>query len=102
MEELIKSSLMNLANDIQFRVDKPSGADAYYTDGLSSGSFLKLHLHRREGEIIIYIFETGTYWSLGKLTQDEKSILDGWLETIRSKKIEQDKHRMKRIIKQNE
>lgn len=93
MEELIKSSLSTLANDIEFRVDKPSGADAYYTDGCSSESFLKLHIHRKEGEIIVYFFGTGTYWSLGKLSQEEKSIIDGWLATIQSKKIEQDRNR---------
>jgi hypothetical protein len=91
MELLIQSALPSLANDLVFQVEKVSGADHSYT-----GSFLKLLLHRKDTIIAIYFFKNGTYISPNILTDDEKSILDGWLETVRSKKIEQEKHYEKR------
>ncbi len=96
MELLIQSALPFLANDLEFQVEKVSGADHYYTDGMTTGSFLKLILHRKDSTTPIYLFNNGTYISLNRLTDDEKSILDGWLETVRSKKIEQEKHYEKR------
>ena len=96
MELLIHSALPSLANDLVFQVEKVSGADHYYSDGMTSGSFLKLIIHRKDSTTPIYFFSNGTYVSLNRLTDDEKSILDGWLATIKSKKIEQEKHSEKR------
>lgn len=83
MESLLKSELPYLAKDLQFKVEPISGADCYYTDGLAVGSCLKLVIHNTS----VYFFPTGLYVPSGHLSQEDKSILDGWLETVRSKKL---------------
>lgn len=88
MEKLIHEGLPSLANELQFQVEKISGTDYYYTDGLAVGSFLKILLHRSKIIIPIYFYRSGDYTALGTLTEEERSILDGWLATLKSKKIE--------------
>lgn len=72
-----------MARDLEYKVEPISGADHYYTDGLSVGSFLKLVIHSTS----IYLFPSGLYLPCGYITQDQKSILDGWVETCKSKKL---------------
>lgn len=91
MEQLLKASLPFLANDLEFEVSKVSGADTYYTDGSASGSFLKLIIHSNKNTSNVYLFPNGTYYATS-INQEIRSILDGWLETVRSKKIEQESH----------
>ena len=87
MEHLLQSSLPSLGNDLEFQVEKLSGTDIYSTDGLAKGSFLKLILHFRNQTSALYFFPNGTYFSMSTLPQDIKSIVDGWLETVKSKKL---------------
>lgn len=89
MEQLLKAALPFLANDLEFEVTKPTGADFYYTDGLVTGSFLKLIVHKNKTTMNVFLFPNGTYYS-SSISQEIQSILDGWLETVRSKKIEQE------------
>jgi hypothetical protein len=91
MEQLLKASLPFLANDLEFEVSKPTATDAYYTDGLATGSFLKLIVHSNKHMINVYLFPSGSYYATS-MPQEIQSILDGWLETVRSKKIEQESH----------
>ncbi len=87
MEYLIQAALPSLARDLEFQVEKISGTDLYYTDGAATGSFLKLLLHKKEAIISVYFFQNGTYWSTSTIPQEDKSILDGWLETVRSQHV---------------
>lgn len=84
MEHHIYSSLPSLAKDLQFRVEKSSANENEY----SAGSILKLFLHRKNVEILVYIYRSGDYTALGTLTEEERGILDSWLEALKNKKIE--------------
>lgn len=86
MERLIHEGLPSLANDLQFQVEKVTGTDHYYTDGLAVGSFLKIVIHRRNQTIPIYFYRSGDYSVLGTLTEEERCILDGWLTMLKNKK----------------
>jgi len=88
MEKLIESSLPFLANELSFRVEKVSPLDYYYTDGTACGSILKLAVVRPGSESNVYIYPSGSFWSSSTLTEEEHRILDGWLETVKSKKID--------------
>lgn len=87
MEQLVKASLPSLINDLEFEVKPITALDSYNTDGLASGSFLKLAIHWKKQLLDIYFFPNGTYFSMSTLPQDIKSIVDGWLETVKSKKL---------------
>jgi hypothetical protein len=88
MEKLIHESLPSLAKDLEFRVEKISPLDHYYTDGSACGSFLKLVLERKGSTVSIYFFPSGIYWSSASLSQEEESVLEGWLAVVKSRKIE--------------
>lgn len=83
MEDLLKRELPALARDLEYKVEPISATDYYYTDGLACGSFLKLIVHNTS----IYLFPSGNYVLTGHLTQEQRSVLDGWLETCKSKKL---------------
>ncbi len=83
MERSIISALPSLANDIEFRVEKDSHI---HENGIKS--FLTLHIYRKGHSTCIYFFPSGHYKYDESITQEEKSILDGWLATVLSKKIE--------------
>jgi hypothetical protein len=83
MEELFKSELPALAKDLEYKVEPISPLDLFYTDGLAVGSFLKLIIQNTS----IYLFPSGLYIASGHLTQEQKSIIDGWIETCKSKKL---------------
>ena len=83
MEELLKRELPALAKDLEYKVEPISATDYYYTDGLACGSFLKLIVKSTS----IYLFPTGSYIPSGYLTQEQRSILDGWIEACKSKKL---------------
>lgn len=87
MERILSQALPSLANELQFQVEKISGTDAYYTDGLASQSILKLLLHRRDHIVSIFFFSSGDYMPLGSLTQEETSILNDFVATLKSKKL---------------
>lgn len=86
MENHIYSSLPALARDLQFRVEKITANDL--NKSVAAGSILKLFVHRTTIEIPVYIYRSADYTSLGTLTEEERRILDSWLETVKSKKIE--------------
>ena len=88
MEAAIHQSLPSLANDLQFRVEKITPLDFLYTDGTAVGSFLKLIVVRKDSQVTLYFYPSGKYIPMGFLTREEQSILDGWLATVMSKKIE--------------
>jgi hypothetical protein len=87
MERILLTSLPNLANEIEFQVEKVSGADLYYTDGMVMGSILKLILHRKDHCVTLYFFSSGDYLCMGQLTEEETSILNGFVATLKSKKL---------------
>ena len=87
MEELMKSNLASLGKDLEYRVEPISALDFYYTDGLAVGSCLKLILEKKGAYTTLYFFPSGTYIPCGYLPQEQKSILDGWLATLKSKKL---------------
>lgn len=89
MEQLLQNSLPSLTNELAFRVEKITPLDYYYTDGTAVGSCLKLVVERRDSNSTIYIYPSGSYWTTSSLTDDEKSKFDGWLETVKSKKLNQ-------------
>jgi hypothetical protein len=88
LQTLIEASLPSLTKELSFRVEKVSSVDSYYTDGSAVGSFLKLAIVRRESESVVYLFPNGSFLSTSALTEEEYSILHGWLETVKSKKFE--------------
>ena len=88
MEKLLETSLPFLAKELSFRVEKISPLDYYYTDGTACGSCMKLAVVRRGSESAVYIYPNGSFWSTSSLTDDEARILHGWLETVKSKKID--------------
>ena len=88
MEKLLQESLPFLAKELFFRVEKISAVDYYYTDGTACGSCLKLFIVRPGSETPVYIYPTGSFWVSGTLTEEETQILNGWLETVKSKKVE--------------
>jgi hypothetical protein len=83
MQAILQAALPSLANDLEYKVEPISAVDFYYTDGLAVGSFLKLVVQNTS----IYLFPSGLYIPCGHLTQEQKSILDGWVETCRSQKL---------------
>ncbi len=87
IEDLMKSNLASLGKDLEYKVEPISAADFYYTDGLAVGSCLKLILEKKGVCTSIYFFPSGTYIPCGYLSNEDRSILDGWLETLRSKKL---------------
>jgi hypothetical protein len=89
MEQLLQNSLPSLTNELAFRVEKITSLDYYYTDGTAVGSCLKLVVERIGSSSTIYIYPSGSYWTTSSLTDDEKSTFDGWLETVKSKKLNQ-------------
>ena len=88
MEHLMHSSLASLANDLSFKVEKITPLDFYYTDGTACGSFLKLVLERNKTITAVYFFPSGTYYATNFLSQEETSILNGWVAMVKSQKIE--------------
>ena len=90
MEQLVHQALPSLAKELEYRVEKITSLDYYYTDGTACGSFLKLVLERKGSATSVYFYPSGTYWSTGNMTDDEKRILNGWMETVKSRKIESD------------
>lgn len=88
MEKLLHSSLPSLANDLSFKVEKITPLDFYYTDGTACGSCLKLVLERNQMATSVYFFPSGDFYSTGFLSQEETSILNGWLAMVKSQKIE--------------
>ena len=79
MEQLTHQALPFLANELEFRVEKITPLDFFYTDGTACGSFLKLVLERKESSISLYFYPEGTYWSTGFMTDEEKRIVNGWM-----------------------
>ena len=84
MDHHIYSSLPSLAKDLQFRVEKITANDL--NQSIAAGSILKLYVHRHTCEIPVYLYRSADYTALGTLTEEERRILDGWLETVKSKK----------------
>lgn len=84
MEQCIYNSLPSLAKDLEFRVEKIRPEDL--TQSIAAGSILKLYVHRHTCEILVYLYKSADYTALGTLTEEERRILDGWLETVKSKK----------------
>lgn len=84
MDHHIYNSLPTLAKDLEFRVEKITAND--FNQSIAAGSILKLYIHRRDIEIPVYIYRSADYTSLGILTEEERRILDSWLETVKSKK----------------
>jgi hypothetical protein len=81
MEQTIISALPYLAKDIQFHVEK----DSYiYENGTKS--FLTIHIYRRGHSVSVYFFPSGNYKYDESITQEEKSILDGWIAVALNKK----------------
>jgi hypothetical protein len=88
MEHLIHQALPFLSKELEYRVEKITPLDFYYTDGTACGSFLKLVLERKGSSTSLYFYPSGTYWPTGYMTEEEKRIVNGWLETVKSRKIE--------------
>ena len=98
MEDLMKSNLASLLKDLEYKVEPISPLDFFYTDGLAVGSCLKLILEKKGVyTTTLYFFPSGTYIPCGHLPQEQKSILDGWLATLRSKKLNSDQSQAKSI-----
>lgn len=85
----MKASLPFLANDLEFEVKNPTLHDS------TKGSCLQLTIHFKRTLIDVFLFPNGHYSSSGVLPQELQSIVEGWLETVRSKKIEQENHRVR-------
>jgi hypothetical protein len=90
MEQLIHEALPFLAKELEYRVEKITSLDFFYTDGTACGSFLKLVLERKDSSTSLYFYPSATYWSSGFMTEEEKRIVNGWLETVKSRKFESD------------
>ncbi len=88
MQTLMEMSLPSLAKELSFRVEKITPLDFFYTDGTACGSCLKLAVVRRGSETAVYIYPNGSFWSSTSLTHEEHQILNGWLETVKSKKFD--------------
>ena len=78
MEDLFKSELPGLAKDLEYKVEPILASDK-----VPAGTFLKLVIHKTS----IYLFPSGRYISYGHLSQEEVSVLDGWIEVCKSKKL---------------
>ncbi len=89
MEALIQSELPLLGKELQFQVEKITPLDFFYTDGTAVGSFLKITIHATKYTTPVYFFPNGSYWCSGYLEEDERRKLEGWLETVKSKKLNQ-------------
>ncbi len=87
MQEILQASLASLAKDLEFKVEKITPLDFFYTDGLAQGSFLKLVLEDKKSCCSIYLFPSGQYWASGYLSPEQKSQLDSWVDAAKTKKL---------------
>lgn len=99
METLFKAALPSLAKELVYSVEPISSLDHFHTDGSSVGSFLKLTLHTNQSRSTVYLFNSGKYMTTSSLGEEDKRILEDWIETVKSKKIEHDDIMSKNYIK---
>lgn len=90
METLFKAALPSLAKDLMYSVEKITPQDFYYTDGSAVGSFLKLVIHSKGSTTAVYLFPSGNYITTSSLAEEETRILEDWIATVKSRKIEHD------------
>ena len=92
MEDLLKSALPSLAKELQYRLEKIS-----IDENISRDTLFKLVLER-ENTTTLYISSGADYVSSGDLSEEEKNIIEHWLESVRARKIEHEKRLSQRHL----
>lgn len=79
-----RDALSLLEGKLQFKLEEITATDLFYNDGDQRilQSFFKLIIPRGSSLTVVYIAEESYWVSFGSLTNNERHILDEWMNNL--------------------